>query len=447
MSMAYWPPALRLAQVSAMKDGGNPFLEIDALSVPLDLGSLLRLKFVPIALQLVHVKLMISRKADGHWDVADWFSGLSSGKENPNAYPVTWTEGEIHWQDSYANPPQDMVLGTLSGAWDPAKGTLNTGGDFAGLGSRAHLTFAGGAQGGDIQLTDRGDSCAIRVENKSGAWDIKGVSTQWPLDNALTFLKFYGRSSAKNVDAAKGLELHNWQFHLTAAPAIISFEHSAGISGGLSEAKGTIENGPDGMSARLQGEAKDVPVQGFLAAAGEDLALSGQVTFIAKDVQIALFSGTTALQAGQGYAELKGGHYLIPQVSLKRLSRAKSMTYFKKKFPDLEISGIPISRMSAHWRVKDGLITAEDGLLTSTDIKTSWAGKIDSVRRGVDVTLRLEIHERNPKLRSLVPPRYQGQPAFGRLQGTWQEWLLRSIPANRIPSGLQARLRKAINQK
>jgi len=197
----------------------------------------------------------------------------------------------------------------------------------------------------------------------------------------------------------------------------------------------------------VDGAAKDIPVEAFLAATGQDLPLSGRVTFLAKDVQLTLSSGTAALQGGQGYWELKEGRYTIPAASLKRLARAKTMAYLKKKFPDLESTGLPVRRLSAHWQAKDGLVTADEGLLVSDDIKAAWAGKLDPARRGIDAMIRLEIHEKNPALLALVPNRYQSQPAFGRLQGTWQEWSLRSVRPEKIPSAVQSKLRKSINQK
>jgi hypothetical protein len=341
-----------------------------------------------------------------------------------------------------------LVLGSISGSWDAAKAALNAQGDFAGLGSPAHLTFTGGVQGtGDVQLTTGGDSCAIHIDNKSGILDVKGGSAQWPLDNALTFIKFYNRTSLNNVGAARGLELRNWQFHAIASSSSVSFEHSAGISSGLIEAKGTLEMNKTGLRARVDGAAKEVPAQAFWAATGQDVPLSGTVTFLAKEVQLALSSGTATVLSGQGYWEVKEGRYAVPPTSLNRLARAKTMAYIKKKFPDLQNAGLAIQRLSAHWQVKDGLITTEDGLLVSTNLKAGWTGKIDSMRKGVDATIRLEIHETDPKLVSLIPLRYRTQPAFGRLQGTWGEWLIRSVSASKIPSGQQARLRKAINQK
>jgi hypothetical protein len=453
--MSYLPPTLRLSQLAVMKEGGDPFLEIETASAPLDVGSLFHLKFVPAHLQFSRWKLFISRKKDGRWDIEDWLAGASAGTEGRSPIPINWTDGEIHSADPYASPAQELVLGSVSGAWDPGKHSITTDGDFEGVGSPAHVTLSASGQftsppqwSGDVQLKENSDTCTIRIDDKAGTWDIKGGSAQYPLDNALTLIKFYGRSQANNVEPAKGLKFEQWQFHVAGDSSRLTFEHSAGISGGSSEVKeGTLECGSGSFTARLQGAAKDVPVEAFRAIAGESLALSGKVTGLAKDLQLILSSGTIVLQSGQGYWELKDGRYGIPPASMQRLARAKTMAYINKKFPDLETSGFPIARLSAHWQIKNSLITINDGLLVASNIRASWAGKIDSAREGIDATIRLEIHEKDPKLLSLIPFRYRTGPAFGRFQGTWREWLLRSVPAGKIPSAIQARLLRAINQK
>ena len=110
---------------------------------------------------------------------------------------------------------------------------------------------------------------------------------------------------------------------------------------------------------------------------------SGTVTFLAKDVQLSFSSGTPRSCLAGGLLGIEEtAAYAIPANSLNRLGRAKTMAYIKKKFPDLQTSGIPLLRLSAHWQVKDGLITIDDGLLASTDIKAGWAGKIDPCGRG-----------------------------------------------------------------
>ena len=250
---------------------------------------------------------------------------------------LNWTDGEIHWADPYANPPQELVLGVIRGLWEPGKHSIGVTGDFGGFGSPTHLAFSVTGQftsppqwSGDAQLTDHGDACIIRIDNKAGVWDVKGASAQYPLDNALSFIKFYGRSQATNVEPAKSLELHQWQFHATGNSSHLSFEHSAGISGGLSEVKGTLDWTAGIVKAHLQeAAAKDIPFEAFRAMSGETLSLSGQVTGVVQDLQLTLSSGTTVLQSGQGYWQLMDGHYGIPEASMKRLSRAKTMAYFK----------------------------------------------------------------------------------------------------------------------
>jgi uncharacterized protein involved in outer membrane biogenesis len=452
LSMSYFPPTLRLSQVAVMKEGGTPLLEIESASAPLDWPALAHLKFAPSSLEMDRWKLMVSRKADGRWDPEDWFAGLSGNSgASSTLRQVLWKAGEVHWADPYGSAAPELVLSSISGSWDPKEGSITARGDFPGLGSPAHLTLSAKGQfgsapqwSGDLQLSNRSDACVIRLEDKAGNWEAKGASAQWPLANALAFAKFYGRAAVKASDTAGSLELTNWQFHASGRPSEISFEHSAGISGGLIEAKGILEEGNAGLLARVDGAAKDVPAEAFWAATGQDLPLSGRVTLLAKEVQLALSSGSATIQAGQGYWELKGGGYAIPPASLNRLARAKTMVYIKKKFPDLETGGLPIQRLSAHWQVKEGLIVTDDGLLVSTDLKAGWAGKIDSARRGIDAVIRLQMHERNPKLLALIPERYQTQPAFGRLQGTWQEWTLRAVRTAKISSALQSKLRKAI---
>jgi len=453
--MSYFPPTLRLSQVSVMKEGGNPALEIETTSAPLDLKSLLQLKFIPSGIQFLHWKLLISRLSDGHWDVEDWLTGAAAATAGRPSLPLTWVDGEIHWADPYANPPQELALGMVKGAWDPGKRTLISGGDFSGLGSPAHLTLTANGQftapvqwSSDLQLTDRSETCTIHIEDKAGVWDVKGGSAQYPLDNALSFIKFYGRTQANNVDAAKSLELHQWQFHATGNSSRLAIEHSAGISGGLSEVKGSLNWSAGSVTAHLQEvAAKDVPFEVFQAISGESISLHGQVTGVVQDLQLTLSSGTTVLQSGQGYWQLMDGHYGIPEASMKRLSRAKTMAYLNKKYSDLEMNGFPFSRLSAHWQIKDSLITINDGLLVANSLKAGWAGKIDSSREGIDATIRLEIHEKDPKLLRLIPFRYHSAPAFGRFQGTWREWSLRAVPASKIPSAIQAKLRRAINQE
>ncbi len=123
------------------------------------------------------------------------------------------------------------------------------------------------------------------------------------------------------------------------------------------------------------------------------------------------------------------------------------MAYLKKKFPDLEQNGIPVTKLSAHWQAKEGKVTISDGFFMSSDIKAGAVVSLDVPRQGIDGYVRLQLREKDPKLSRLIPTKYHAQSAFGRLQGTWQEWFLRAIPASKIPSAIQSKLSKASNQK
>jgi hypothetical protein len=69
------------------------------------------------------------------------------------------------------------------------------------------------------------------------------------------------------------------------------------------------------------------------------------------------------------------------------------------------------------------------------------------VRNGVDAYARIDFREKDPKLKALIPAKYQSQPAFGRLQGDWKEWSLRAIPASKLPAAARLQFLKASSQK
>ena len=109
--------------------------------------------------------------------------------------------------------------------------------------------------------------------------------------------------------------------------------------------------------------------------------------------------------------------------------------------------GIPITKLSAHGSAKNGIATVNDGFLMSTDIKAAWVGKLDLAREGLDGYLRLQIHEKDPAKLRLIPEKYHTEAAYGRLQGTWDGWVLKALPASKIPSAVRSKLQKALQSK
>ncbi len=453
MSLGYLPPTLNLQQVAVMKDAGNPALQIGSASAPLDLMALVHLQFAPQEIEFSHWTLTILRKPDGSWDIEDWLSGsvgLSTAK-NWSLRQVRWKEGEIHWADPHGKIPQDLVLSTVEGHWDPRPESLDTQGSFSSIAAGTHVTLSAKGQffsspqwAGDLQLSDAGNAAAFHVTKSADVLDLKAQSAKWRLANALAFLKFYGRGAAASVDATSSLSIDNWQFHANTQKGHSTFEHSATISGGPNEVKGTIDKGAAGLLVHAEIAMRDVPAEALLDLAGEKIPLDGKATLVVKGFEALLSSTTLSTVNGEGYFELKDGHYRLPEASVKKLAKAKTMAYIKQKFPDLEQKGIPVAKLSAHWKAKSGMLSTDDGLLVSTDMKAGWVGKIDLAREGMDGYLRLEIHEKDPKKLRLIPVRYHDQPAYGRLQGTLLEWILRAVSVTKAPS---AKLSRAIKGK
>jgi hypothetical protein len=465
MSMGYLPPTLRLEQVAVMNGTGNPLLQVGSVVAPLDWAALFHLKFAAQEVELSHWRLDIQRKADGGWDIEDWMpqtSGLSDAKAW-TLRRIHWKEGEVHWVDRFAASPQELVLASVAGQWDPRPETLDAQGTFASIVAGTSVSFTAKGQffsspqwSGDLTFSDQGNTAAFQVirshvggisASVSQLMDIKGQAARWRLSNALSFLRFYGRSSAASMDSASALMLESWQVHANVHDADVTFDHSAGISGGLSEAKGSVVKGANGAVVHAELAAKDVPAAALFDALGEKIPLDGKVTMVVKGFEAVLSSAAAGTLAGEGSIELKDGSYILPDSAVKRLAKAKTMAYFKQKFPDFAQKGIPITKLSAHWKAKNGIASVDDGRLVSTDIKAAWVGKLDLAREGLDGTLRLQIHEKDPKKLRLIPEKYQGAPAYGRLQGTWGEWSLKASPESKISAAVRSKLSKAIQAK
>jgi hypothetical protein len=456
MSMGYLPPTLHLEQVAVMNTKGNTLLQVGSVAAPLDWTALLHLKFAAQEVELDHWRLDIQRNADGGWDIDDWLpqtSGLSDVKASA-LREVRWKEGEVHWTDRFASTPQELVLSSVGGHWDPRPETLDAQGTFAGIVAGTSLSYTAKGQfftspqwAGDLTLSEQGNSAAFHITKTASMADVKGQAARWRLANALALFRFYSRASAASTDNSDHPALESWQVRANAQGGRLTFDHSAGISGGLSEAKGSIDQGPQGLALHAELAAKDVPASAIFDLAGVKMPLDGKITLITKEFSAVLSSATASTVAGEGSLELKDGSYILPENTVKRLAKAKTMAYIKQKFPDFAQKGIPITKLTAHWKAKNGIASVDDGRLLSTDIKAAWVGKLDLAREGLDGALRLQIREKDPKKLRLIPEKYHGAPAYGRLQGTWGEWSLKALPESKISAAVRSKLSKAIQAK
>src|SRR5438309_6910302 len=123
---------LRLEQIAVMGDGGNPILQVGMAAAPLDWAALFHFRFAPEEVEASRWTLAILRKSDGSWDIEDWLPA-TAGLAGAKAWPlrrVHWQEGEIHWVDRFAAVPQELLLASVEGQWDPRPEAIDTQGSF-----------------------------------------------------------------------------------------------------------------------------------------------------------------------------------------------------------------------------------------------------------------------------------------------------------------------------
>jgi hypothetical protein len=455
MHMTYFPPTLAIEQIAVMKDADNPILQIGSATAVLDWKALFGLKLVPKRVRLLNWVLTLRRRADGQWDSQDWVLGLSGGSSAAGPLEeVRWIEGEVRWVDEFAGAPSELALSAVQGHWDPQHDLLETAGSFQTVAAtRVNLTakgkfFHSPQWAGDLRLTSQTNQTAgFHLVAASDVLEVRGEASRWPLANALPFLRFISRSSLGSDTGASSWALENWRFHWRQASLETVVEHQADLGGGQSEFRAILKPQSTGLLVRVNGVVKNVPAPAILSSLGVNLSLAGSVTGVAKNVEMVGSSRSGSTLNGEGSLDLDSGLYRVPESSFGKLHKARLMKYVQKKYPDLVTKGLVITRLHIAGQAKNGMIFVDDVSLVSNDLRAAFAGKLDVARRGLDGFVRLQIREKDPKKLSLIPVKYRTAPAFGRLQGTWQDWILRSVSSNRIPSAAQSKLRKALQQK
>lgn len=455
VAFGYFPPALQISRIAVTNNQGEAFIHIDKVSAPLNLSGLIRLQVEPDRIDLSGWKTLISRKMDGRWDARDWWpgdNGFSSAK-SWKLSRVHWQQGEIRWIDPFAANSPEVVLSLVEGSWNPRPETLEAHGAFAAPFAGANLTFTAKGQffsqprwTGDLELTEQGNSALSQVSCSAEGCEVKVQSSRWRLASAAPLFQFLARIPRGAQDPG-ALALENLTFHAKASGGKAEFNQTSTISGGQSEVQGTLAHKPEGVGVHLDAAVSAVPAEALLVLMGIDLPVTGKVTGITKNLDVVLSSQTSSTLTGMGYAEVSEGHYKLPDASIKKLAKAKTTRYIQKKYPDLTSAGFPFVKASAHWQAKGGRLILDDAMFASATLKAGWVGSLDLAREGMDGFARIDFHEKDAKLKSLIPAKYLSTPAFGRLQGGWKEWYLRAVPSGKVPAAFQSKLRKAIAQK
>ena len=464
MDFSLFPPSFRLSDVAvfAKDDPSHPDLQIESARAGVGLGDLFSSGLHPAAVTLDHWSCIFHRAPNGRWDSADWLEAFSqAGSAGVGSlHQIVLRSGEIHWTDGYAPVPQELLMQAVEGTLDVEHQTARASGSLSGAAVPVTFAFQGqghflsGTWSGDLHLTDESRQWALHIDDVGGKMGVTGQSGQWRWDNAFGLLKFYGRLPANVTAAAYPVFLQNWRTQYTADGSSITLAENATLSGGLTEAAVQIQSQASGPVVKMTGAAQNVPLSALCAPVGGCASLEGNLTAIVTHFQTIIGTDTWSAMSGEGTFELQEGRYHLPDASIQKLTRAHLLKYMKKKFVGFPEQGLVFAHMKAHGVLAGGLVTVDDALIDSGDVRTALVGKLDPAHKGIDVTLRLQIHERGSRL-ELIPGKYiigdtgreQIQPIYGHLQGTWDEWMLRAVPNYKVSAALKSKLQRALSGK
>ena len=465
MDIGLFPPALHLKDVAIFgKDQmANPDLQIDQVQASLSLGDLFSSTVHPGSVTLDHWSWTFHRRPDGHWDVDDWLDAFSNtgAAGTPMLHQLMLHSGEIHWMDSYAPIPQELLMQTVDGAADRDHQTLQISGSLTGavipvaFAFQGHGRFLSGTWNGDLKCTDESRVWALHIDDASGRMAVTGQSAQWRWDNAFALFKFYGRLPVNVAAATTPAYLQNWQTNFNVEGSSATFSETSTLSGGVTEA--TLHSLPQASGVRLQatGALKDIPMAVLCAPAGGCASLEGSLTSMVPRFEMVIGSQTWSSWNGEASIDIKDGRYHLPDASIQKLSRVHLLKYVKKKFPGFPEQGLVFAHFKAHGVMTGGQLAIDRALLDAGDLQAGLVGKVDPAHKGIDATMRLQIRERAPSLLELIPGKYiigetgheQIQPIFGHLQGTSDEWGLRAVPNYKVSAALKSQLQKALSDK
>lgn len=460
LDCAVIPPTIVLHDVSLMNAAGDaPVLQMEKVSAPVDLSALLSAKLRPESIAATGWSASMKRNADGSWPWEEWLPPVSNLPQTAG-WPlknITLHQGEVHAIDPYTADASEIALHGAELSYGPTHGDLRLVGIF-GLGqSSFNVNFQGSGHflpipqwTGTLQLLEGERRWDVDCKFSEGRLDVHGEAAEWRWDNVYPLIRFYTRWAPATQTTSSALTLKQWETHYTSVGSSVTFSHAAQSAGGQTEAKGGIRATSTGRVAVLDTAFKGVDVKIAEPALWGTHRWEGKATGIAH-FQVALSSRPWESLDGQGYVEMNEGLYRCPDSLAKNLSKAHTMTYLQKKYPGFMATGLPFNKVAGHWTAKKGQLFIDDGHVDLGDVKFGIVGKIDAARHGLDAFIRMQIREKDAKLRKEISSLYlyngQVQPINGHLQGTWTDWTVRAYRASKIPQLIQAKLRKALAAK
>jgi len=448
----YFPPSLSVKDLSVLKSGETRYIHIERVDLKLGWLALLGKKTVPSQLQVTGFQLTATRRAEGTWDFKEWLPTFASTPTHVSGLSsaILLKQGGIRFVDPFASTASELkatvaegqlslasikLSGQLSGTAQPADFSLDTSG------------FWGGRDGtAEIRLTESGRSLTVRFQRQASETAWISESPEWRFDHLWGMTRFAFRLPA-SPDAPSGSSLlQNWKAQYTQTAGTSTYTAMASMEGGVLEAKGTwvtVKGRPvtQGMLA-----IQNIPLASLAPVLGDwGAGIDGNVTGLLSDFSMNLSSQAWQTARATLSFEATDGSYRFPASSLQFLRKAQSTRYFQKKFPDLTGKGLPILKARLVGKLDAGSLMVESAGIAAGAVTAGFSGRLALAQQSVDGVVLLRIQEPNRGLVKELPERYvygEGaqqkiQPIYGRLQGAWSDWKLRSIPKSKVPKSAQ----------
>jgi len=445
----YFPPRLTLHNISIVKSGDARYATIDQATLTMGWGALFG-NTAPTQVEISGAHVVINRLIDGHWDYAEWWASSGAGSTKDDHPDIVIKQSDVQWIDAFAPARVVIQWKGLNGLWTSRAHTLNLSADVSGSVLPATLNFQAtgpvglGDWSGDVKLTDNNRTATFHMRRQGTLLDINGQSSEWRLDSAAQFARFYVRLPLNEASGMGSSFLKEWKTQFSTLGSSMTLTHSAMLDGGSTELKGEIA-GSNVAQATFTIALQNVPVSS-LKPVGDGLTdgVDGKLTGMLSHFTMPVSSAAWQKAAGAFVFEVTNGSYRLPEATLQTLKRVKTMHYLNKKYPEFVDKGFPFATLHLQGTIEKGAINLQQAGIISGDVRAAATGRIQTESRALDLWLELNIRESQPALRKLLPERYvygqKIQPIFGHLQGIWSEWKLRAVPHAKVSGALQKKL-------
>jgi len=453
----YFPPTLKMVDLSVLQSGDARYLHVDRAEARLPWSALWGAAPMPSQLTVQGFQVTIQRRADGSWDLNDWlsvFSGASSGGSRA-AVPLVLSGGQVRWIDAYAPQKTELVAegveGRLTAAALQLKGNLSGAAIPTAFQLDTQALWGNREGSGELRLTDGARSATLRLQRQAGQWKCDADSVEWRLDHLWSLSRFVLRLGREEGSASGSPFVRNWKAQYASTVGTGTFSSSAGLEQGAVELKGTLQSVAGIPVVRLGLALQGVPVPALFPILGSSISgMDGKVTGLLSDFEMPLSTQSWQMATGNITFEAMDGAYRLPASSLQYLQKAKTSRYLRKKFPDLDEKGLPILKARLSGRFENGGVTIHSAGWVAGSLSAGFTGRLENAPRSIEGYVQVQIQEKSPVLLRELPERYvygeggreKVQPIYGRVLGNWSEWKLRSTSRSRIPSAAQRKLRE-----